>query len=220
MEIDHQNVRGPARPSNASGPARSQRLTKPERDAQRREEIIEAARCCVLLHGFHAAGMALIAKTAGMSVGQIYRYFPNKEAIIHAIVERLTTQRIAWIVGNEGTADMAQMLAERIPGGCPQTADDLALMLEVTAEATRNAEVADIVRKADSRLRAQAVALVRANRPELSEAEATARVEFIAVLSDGTAFRRISAQDVDTAMLASLFRDAIDRTLGPKPAKR
>jgi AcrR family transcriptional regulator len=36
--------------------------------------------------GFHGASMADIAKAAGLSVGQIYRYFENKEAIIAAIV--------------------------------------------------------------------------------------------------------------------------------------
>ena len=216
MEIERPNVRAKARSPKTEAAARSPRPPKPERDAQRREEIIEAARRCVLLHGFHAAGMALVAKTAGMSVGQIYRYFPNKEAIIHAIVERLTTQRIAWIVGNEGTADMAEMLASRIPSGGPHDADDLSLLLEVTAEATRNAEVADIVRKADRRLRDQAVALVRANHPGMTKSEATARVEFIAVLSDGTAFRRVADQNFDKAKLASLFRDAINRALAPK----
>ena len=41
--------------------------------------ILDAAKKCFIEHGFHAASMANIAETAGMSPGLIYRYFENKE---------------------------------------------------------------------------------------------------------------------------------------------
>src|ERR1700751_4700643 len=52
----------------------------------RRQQILDAACECVRKAGFHGASMAEIAQAAGLSVGQIYRYFENKEAIIAAIV--------------------------------------------------------------------------------------------------------------------------------------
>src|SRR5260370_42103758 len=70
------------------------RPPKDLRDQARRDQIVTAARQCVVRHGFHAATMAEIAAAARMSVGQIYRYFPNKEAIVHAIVERIVAQRL------------------------------------------------------------------------------------------------------------------------------
>ena len=45
----------------------------------RREQILDAACDCVRRAGFHGASMAEIAQAAGVSVGQIYRYFENKE---------------------------------------------------------------------------------------------------------------------------------------------
>ena len=53
-----------------------------------RERILRAAKHCFVEHGFHAASMADIAKTAEMSAGLIYRYFESKGAIVLAIVDR------------------------------------------------------------------------------------------------------------------------------------
>ena len=59
-----------------------------ERAELQRHRILDAAQHCFIEHGFHAASMASIAETAGMSAGLIYRYFENKNAIILAIIER------------------------------------------------------------------------------------------------------------------------------------
>src|SRR6185312_9438459 len=73
------------------------RLPKDQRDQTRRDQIVRAARRCVVRRGFHGASMAEIAAAARMSVGQIYRYFPSKEAIVHAIVERIVSQRLQGV---------------------------------------------------------------------------------------------------------------------------
>jgi AcrR family transcriptional regulator len=189
------------------------RPAKPMRDELRRDEIVAAARLCVVRHGFHATSMAQIAKQAQMSVGQIYRYFPSKETIIHAIVERIVNRRLAWLAGGGTPSDLPMMLASRKFDDSPFDADDRALWLEVTAEATRNPAVAGIVRKADTLLHTQAVAALRQDHPHLSEQEATARVELMAVLYGGTAFREMMDQRADPAMLAALYRDVIERLL-------
>jgi len=187
------------------------RPTKLQRDAIRRDEIVSAAKLCVVQHGFHAASMAQIATQAKMSVGQIYRYFPNKDAIVTAIVERIVAEKLAWIASTGGHHDLAKMLANRMLGA--EDADDRALLLEVTAEATRNPHVAGIVRKADRKLHAQAVKTVRQDHPGLNDKQISARVEFMAVLYEGTAFRRVTDQLADARELASLYRKVIDLLL-------
>jgi AcrR family transcriptional regulator len=196
----------------------SPRPAKEVRDAVRRDEIVAAARHCMVRHGFHAASMAEIAQQARMSVGQIYRYFPSKEAIIHSIVERIVERRLAWIRDESAPADFPRRLATRALDLGPDDADDRALLLDATAEATRNPEIAEIVRKADRRLHAQAVASVRRDQPGLSAREATARVELMAVLSEGTAFRMATDRVADVKTLTGLYRELLERLL-PAPAR-
>src|ERR1700716_2619680 len=96
------------------------RPPKDLRDQARRHQIVTAARQCVVRHGFHAATMAEIALAAQMSVGQIYRYFPNKDAIVHAIVERIVAQRLqAKMQLAAVDDDVPSRLAQQLAGDSP-----------------------------------------------------------------------------------------------------
>ena len=65
------------------------------RQKARQDDIIAAARRCFRQSGFHAASMSQIAAEAKLSVGQIYRYFNNKDAIIEEMIRRIIDYRIA-----------------------------------------------------------------------------------------------------------------------------
>src|ERR1700736_1663561 len=54
----------------------------------RRAQILDAAMICFAKRGFHQASMHDISAEAGISVGLIYRYFENKEAVISAMADR------------------------------------------------------------------------------------------------------------------------------------
>src|SRR6476661_2642082 len=54
----------------------------------RRSQILDAALVCFGKRGFHQASMHDISAEAGISVGLIYRYFENKEAVISAMADR------------------------------------------------------------------------------------------------------------------------------------
>src|SRR2546430_14175526 len=58
--------------------------SNPDRPSQ----ILDAALACFAKHGFHQASMHDISAEAGISVGLIYRYFENKEAVISAMADR------------------------------------------------------------------------------------------------------------------------------------
>ncbi|WP_129777612.1 TetR/AcrR family transcriptional regulator [Peristeroidobacter soli] len=196
------------------------RPVKELRDQLRRDQIVSAALACVVRHGFHAASMGQIAAEAHMSVGQIYRYFPSKEAIVHAIVERIVARRLEWMVAGDQEIDFAARFANRRHVDASEEEwSERVLLLEITAEATRNPAVADIVRAADRRLRGQAVELVRVNYPELTEAEAAARVEFVTVLSEGSAFRGVTEQIASPALLEGIYRDVLQK-LFPRMTER
>ncbi|HVK21666.1 MAG TPA: TetR/AcrR family transcriptional regulator [Actinokineospora sp.] len=54
------------------------------------ERILDAAALVVVDKGFTAATTADIAKAAKVSIGSVYRYFPDKLAVMRAVVERNT----------------------------------------------------------------------------------------------------------------------------------
>lgn len=187
--------------------AKKPRLPKELRDEARRGQIISAARECVVRRGFHAASMAEIAATAHMSVGQIYRYFLNKEAIVHAIVERIVASRLQMLSKIAGRPDEADRIAELLAADIPAEArDDDILMLEVTAESTRNPSVAEVVKRADERLNALAVATFERDHPALSAAAVAARIELLGVLFEGTLLRRLTGRRGETKSLRDQYR--------------
>lgn len=210
--------------------------TKDARINARRDQIIAAARLCFRKHGFHGAGMAEIAKTSQLSVGQIYRYFDNKDAIIEEIVRRMVTNKIQLITGNaHNLQQVAHNLAHRRIGNLSspfkedicmeqkeQAEIDHALMLEVAAEATRNPVVEKIWRDSEKQLFNEAKSFLSKSFPQFSDAEMTAKVESLAVICEGTAFRRLTTAHADAERLEALyhryFQDLFNTDfLSPKP---
>lgn len=52
------------------------------------EAVIVAAAQILVEQGYEGATTARIAERAGVSIGSLYQYFPNKEALIAALIER------------------------------------------------------------------------------------------------------------------------------------
>src|SRR5882672_7668687 len=71
------------------------RTANAQRQSDRRTEILDAAERCFARSGFHRASMQDICGEAGMSPGNLYRYFPSKEALIAGICERNRADAVA-----------------------------------------------------------------------------------------------------------------------------
>jgi len=61
------------------------------------ETILEATARVLSRRGYEGTNTNVIAETAGISVGSIYQYFPNKDALIAALHERMS-QRIFAVI--------------------------------------------------------------------------------------------------------------------------
>lgn len=126
-----------------------------ERAQAQCERILCAAQKCFIEHGFHAAGMALIADTAEMSPGLIYRYFDSKNAIILAIVERQLDDARTCIRALHDAPDMTAAALDAFNSW--RNADprmmNAALFLEMTAEASRNPDLAAAFAASDQEVR-------------------------------------------------------------------
>jgi AcrR family transcriptional regulator len=69
-------------------------LTKPRKTATQErsratvDALVEATARILVKEGFDKASTNRIAEVAGVSVGSLYQYFPSKEALVAAVVER------------------------------------------------------------------------------------------------------------------------------------
>lgn len=175
------------------------------RQKARQDEIIAAARRCFRNSGFHAASMSQIAAEAKLSVGQIYRYFSNKDAIIEEMIRRIIDYRIAEMAGKTQTHLMPHMLAWRMT----LSEDDDALMLEMAAEATRNPQVAAWLKEADARMFNTACEHLRQTYPHLSETRIRCCVEVMAVMVEGTIYRRQIPQQAAAEEMEITYQNII-----------
>lgn len=109
----------------------------------RQNTIKEVARRLFVENGFHATGIAAIAKESGVAVQQLYRDFPSKEDIIAAIVtadcERIADQNTL----NTALAakDRAGIIRWLTATPCRKDEEGDRLFLEIAAEASRNERI-------------------------------------------------------------------------------
>ncbi len=162
-----------------------------DRAQARRQQVLEAAAECFRRRGFHAASMAEIAKTAGMSPGHIYNLFENKDDIIAAIVERDCDEVVARINELQQADDILQVMlgeTERAIDESTQVAD-AALELEVLAEASRNPRLATVVQAGEALVHAKAQDLIRQSlgpaADQLPPGEVQGRALLLAALFNG-----------------------------------
>lgn len=108
----------------------------------RRGRILDAAERCFVRAGFHRTTMQDVAAEAGMSAGNLYRYFPSKESIVLGLAER-DREMIQADFARVGTAE--DFLAAFESLGRKHLVDEprgkAVLALEIWAEATRNGSV-------------------------------------------------------------------------------
>lgn len=74
------------------------------RSQQMVEAILEATARVLAERGYAATNTNLVAERAGVSVGSVYQYFPNKDALLTALHERHAAQMHEVIVGVLGAA--------------------------------------------------------------------------------------------------------------------
>lgn len=190
-----------------------------ERARAQRERILCAAHKCFVEHGFHAAGMALIAETAEMSPGLIYRYFESKDAIILAIVERQLENARENIRALYESRDFAVgafdcFMAWR--DGDPRVMN-VALFLEMSAEGKRNPVLAAALHATDQEVRKELAAWLAASRADGGKGlpPETAQVHAIGLqcFMEGLAIRAVREPDLQPAKLKAAIARFVDSML-------
>src|SRR5256714_12901995 len=120
-----------------------------EPSPDRRAQILDAALICFAKRGFHQASMHDISGEAGISVGLIYRYFENKDAVISAMADRHKKEIHEVLERARRAPTLLESLEILFTAHCCEDAPQVvsAFVVDLYAEASRNPRVADLVRE-------------------------------------------------------------------------
>src|SRR5438067_12383544 len=125
-------------------------MPQPHTDSvpDRHSQILDAALVCFAKRGFHQTSMHDISADAGISVGLIYRYFENKEAVISAMADRHKTEIGEVLERAQQAPTLLESLEILFTAHCCENEPRVisAFVVDLYAEASRNPEMADLVR--------------------------------------------------------------------------
>jgi AcrR family transcriptional regulator len=180
----------------------------------RRARILDAAERCFVRNGFHRSTMQDVAAEAGMSAGNLYRYFPSKEAIVAGLAERDRQQFAADFARMAAAPDF---LAAFEGMGRKHLIDEprekAILHVEIWSEATRNPGVHGFCCGIDAELRTLLADLFRraqASGDIAPQVDVQLAARLLLTMADGLTKRRAVEPDFDgqreLAMGMALFR--------------
>jgi AcrR family transcriptional regulator len=72
------------------------------------EALLEAAAQVLVSSGYEATTTKQVAERAGVSIGSLYQYFPNKEALVSALFERISQQVLTVLSDSLRPAEVAE----------------------------------------------------------------------------------------------------------------
>jgi len=103
---------------------------------------------CFAKHGFHQASMHDISAEAGISVGLIYRYFENKEAVIAAMADRHKKEIQDVLERARQAPSLLESLDILFTAHCCEKSPRVqsAFVVDLYAEASRTPQVAELIR--------------------------------------------------------------------------
>jgi TetR/AcrR family transcriptional repressor of uid operon len=180
--------------SQSTAPAQAGPSPAAQRQSDRRTEILDAAERCFARAGFHRASMHDICGEAAMSPGNLYRYFPSKEALIAGICERNRTDAVASFALVESAPDFFAGLAGLARHHLVDRTDaEVGLCAEIMAESRRHPDIAKLYQGIEHDIKERIAAMLRnaAERGEIrSDLDVDAAATVLMVLGDGMSWRR------------------------------
>ena len=140
------------------------RKKDPANAERQKQNILKAAVTCFNEKGLHKTSMRDIAQTAEISLGNIYRYYENKEALMCAFMEEGNVEYIEALEELDGTPFFmlhlkAIMKAYYLELSEQKTA---ALYMEVYSESLRQPELQTIIHGEENSLKALTTELKKA----------------------------------------------------------
>ncbi|WP_137043367.1 TetR/AcrR family transcriptional regulator [Pseudolabrys sp. FHR47] len=165
-----------------------------QRQSDRRAEILDAAERCFARSGFHRASMQDICAEAAMSPGNLYRYFPSKEALISGICERNRADAVDSFDQVKDAPDFFEALAGLAQYHLVDRTDaEVSICAEIMAESRRHPDIAKIYQTIEDEVRDRIAAMLShaAERGEIrNDVDIDAVAGLLLAIGDGMSWRR------------------------------
>lgn len=184
---------------------------------QRKPEILSRVRIAFAEKGFDGASMQDLARAAGMSVGNFYRYFPSKAAIVEALIAldlaEMEADFLTVLQSATPLMSLREMMQLRLAE--KQTQEDGQLWAEITAASLRKPEICQAACAMEVQI-ATFLNRIFAAETGVTEAEISARFPAHAAFAI-TMFKSAAMLPPQSAPirdnLTALIQRAIDMTL-------
>ena len=176
-----------------------QRLTRAERSARTRAELMASARQLFLRRGFHASSLELVAEEAGFTIGAVYSRFGSKADLFLAILDEHIDQIVAGVAQVAGLDQPlpahAELLAGRRMALLERERDWFPLVLEFWSHAARDERLRRELAARHERLVGAYAGLIEADYARLGLAlplapEVLARA--VVAMGNGVALERLA----------------------------
>jgi AcrR family transcriptional regulator len=189
-----------------------QRLSRAERSARTRAELMASARALFLRRGFHAASLEQVAEEAGFTIGAVYSRFGSKADLFLAILDQRIDE-IAAEVARVAALDQpipahAELLAGRRMELLEREREWFPLVLEFWSHAARDPRLRREFGARHERLVGAYAALIEADYARLGlplplAPEVLARA--VVAMGNGIALERLADPDrVPEGLLATM----------------
>ena len=184
----------------------------------RKNRILDGAERCFVCNGFHKSTMQDVAAECGMSPGNLYRYFPSKDAIVAGLAARDRDQFNADFVA---LADDPEPARAFITLGRRHLVEEprskTIMMMEIWAEAGRNPKMAEICNAMDHSITDCMTRFIthwRSSENLTGEGSAAEITVVIIALADGLFRRRATDPCFDPTQAFALALPIIFRMIG------
>jgi TetR/AcrR family transcriptional repressor of uid operon len=174
----------------------------PEAAPDRRTRVLDAAEQCFVRAGFHRTTMQDVAAEVGMSPGNLYRYFPSKDALVEGLAERDRADMVGDFTALDGPPDdlLGALGAIGRKHLVEQPREKAILCLEIWAEATRNPAFAAMTAEFEREVTGRLGALFTQARDRgliAPEVDPESLALLVSTLGDGLFVRRAVSPDFD-----------------------
>lgn len=107
------------------------KLPKQARSRDTVETLIQATTRILEDEGLDRLTTNRVARVAGVSIGSLYQYFPSKEALVAALVERMLADDLAWMTGTLEAGPLRPQLPRLVAALCERQAAQAEVMATI-----------------------------------------------------------------------------------------